>query len=160
MSFFVLLIISLFIYMNIFFLFSLIKKRNDVADIAWGLGFVLLAWLAFFITDNLSTRGLLVNVLVSIWGIRLSWHIYSRNKRKKEDYRYLEWRKKWGKLFLIRSFLQIYILQGTLLFLISLPILLIHKGSLGSLGALDFLGVLIWLFGFLFESIADKQLKT
>jgi len=37
----------LFLFMNLWFVVSLIQKRNDVADEAWGLGFVLLAWSSF-----------------------------------------------------------------------------------------------------------------
>jgi steroid 5-alpha reductase family enzyme len=79
--------------MSLWFVVSLIKKRNDVADVAWGLGFILLAWGSSFLSSDYSTKGLLVNILVSIWGLRLAWHIHSRNKGKTEDYRYLAWRK-------------------------------------------------------------------
>ncbi len=137
---------------------SLLKKRNDVADVAWGLGFVILAWVSFLLSGNSGTRGLVVNLLVSIWGLRLAWHIYSRNKGKTEDYRYLSWRKEWGKYFFLRSYLQIYILQGFLLFLIILPVFVIQNNSVASLGWLDFFGVAVWLFGFYFEVVGDGQL--
>ncbi len=45
-------------YMTLWFLISLIKRRNDVADVAWGLGFVLLAWTSFFLSGGSGTRGL------------------------------------------------------------------------------------------------------
>jgi steroid 5-alpha reductase family enzyme len=32
----------LFSYVTLWFIVSLIKKRNDVADIAWGLGFIVI----------------------------------------------------------------------------------------------------------------------
>lgn len=137
---------------------SLLKKRNDVADVAWGLGFVILAWVSFLLSGNSGTRGLVVNFLVSIWGLRLAWHIHSRNKGKTEDYRYLSWRKEWGNYFFLRSYLQIYILQGFLLFLIILPVFVIQNNSVASLGWLDFFGVAVWLFGFYFEVVGDGQL--
>ncbi len=129
-----------------------------MADIAWGLGFVLLSWTAFFLSSVQGLRGFLVCLLVSIWGLRLSWHIHSRNKGKSEDYRYKQWRLEWGKWFFLRSYFQVYILQGFFLFLIILPVLYIHKNDGGALGLLDALGIAIWCFGFLFESIADAQL--
>jgi len=144
--------------MSSWFIISLIKKRNDVADIAWGLGFVIIAWISFFISDNLNIRGLLVNVLVGIWGIRLAWHISQRNKGKTEDYRYLAWRQEWGKWFYIRSYLQVYILQGFLLYIIVLPVIMINKKMGNGINLIDILGLLIWLTGFLFESIGDAQL--
>ncbi len=88
MNYYLILALVLWGYMSFWFVFSLIKKRNDVADIAWGLGFVLLAWTSLFLSANLSFRAILVNILITIWGCRLAWHIYTRNKGKKEDYRF------------------------------------------------------------------------
>jgi len=158
MSYFLTLILILFTYMNLWFVVSLLKKRNDVADVAWGLGFVLMTWTSFFLSDDSGVRGLLVGLLVSIWGLRLAWHIHARNKGKTEDYRYLAWRKEWGNWFYIRSYFQVYLLQGMFLFLIAMPVLLINKNIGGALGLLDFLGVAIWLVGFYFESVGDAQL--
>lgn len=144
--------------MNTWFIVSLIKKRNDVADVAWGLGFVLMAWASFFFAPNFTSKQLLVNILVSIWGFRLSWHIYVRNKANAEDYRYLAWRKEWGKYFYIRSYFQVYILQGICLFLVAMPVIFINKQYHHALCWLDLLGVMVWLVGFYFEVIADAQL--
>ena len=158
MNYYLILALILLVYMSLWFLVSLIKKRNDVADVAWGLGFVLMAWTSFFLAGYFSMRALLVCTLVSIWGLRLAWHIHTRNKGKTEDYRYLAWRKQWGKYFFIRSYLQVYIMQGFLLFLIVLPVLLINKSLASSLDWIDFAGVAIWLFGFYFEAVGDAQL--
>jgi steroid 5-alpha reductase family enzyme len=158
MNYFLTLIVILFAYMSLWFVVSLIKKRNDVADVAWGLGFLLMAWVSFFISLDSGVRGLLVGVLVSIWGLRLAWHIHTRNKGKAEDYRYLAWRKEWGKCFYIRSYFQVYLLQGMFLFLIVMPVLLINKHSGAPLSLLDFVGVAVWLIGFFFEAVGDAQL--
>lgn len=158
MSYYLTLILILFLYMSLWFMVSLIKKRNDVADVAWGLGFLLMTWTSFFISDNSSIRGLLVSLLVSIWGLRLAWHIHARNKGKSEDYRYLAWRKEWGKWFYPRSYLQVYLLQGIFLFIIVIPVFIINKYIGPPLGLLDFIGVLVWFLGFYFEVVGDAQL--
>jgi steroid 5-alpha reductase family enzyme len=158
MNYYLILIATLFAYMSLWFVVSLLKNRNDVADVAWGLGFVLMTWASFFLSDDFGTRGVLVGVLVSIWGLRLAWHIHARNKGKTEDYRYLAWRKEWGKWFYLRSYFQVYLLQGIFLFLVVLPILVINKNGDTALGLLDFLGVAVWLFGFYFEAVGDAQL--
>jgi steroid 5-alpha reductase family enzyme len=158
MSNYIILGAVLFTYMSLWFLFSLIKKRNDVADVAWGLGFVLAAWVSFLLSGDSDIRGLLVSMLVSIWGLRLAWHIHSRNKGKGEDYRYLAWRKEWGKWFYLRSYAQVYLLQGTLLYLVAFPVLFINLNVEAPLGFLDLLGVAVWLVGFCFEVIGDAQL--
>lgn len=158
MNYYLTLGLILFVYMSLWFVVSLVKKRNDVADVAWGLGFVLISWTSFFLVDYSGPREILINILVTIWGLRLAWHIHTRNKGKSEDYRYLAWRKEWGQWFYLRSFLQVYLLQGLLLFLIVLPVLVINKNSEATLGVLDFLGVLVWLLGFYFEVVGDAQL--
>lgn len=159
MNYFVSLAIILLGYMTCWFLISLIKKRNDVADIAWGLGFILLAWLSLFFSQHNSPRGFIVGVLVTIWGLRLAVHIYHRNKGKQEDYRYLAWRNSWGKLFYLRSYLQVYLLQGFFLYVISLPILLINQNTGAAFGILDIVGIFMWIIGFYVETTADMQLS-
>lgn len=159
MNYYGILISLLFLYMSIWFLISLQKKRNDIADVAWGLGFTLMAWTSFFISNGVAgLRGLFVCILVSIWGLRLAWHIYNRNRNKAEDYRYLTWRKDWGKWFYLRSYFQVYLLQGLFLFLIIFPVLLINKSTGTPFGILDIIGLIIWIFGFYFEVVGDAQL--
>jgi len=159
MNYYLILVLSLFLYMNCWFLISIFKKRNDVADIAWGLGFVLFAWLSYLISQSFNAPPSLVNILVSIWGIRLAWHINTRHKGKEEDSRYAAWRKDWGKYFFIRSYLQVFILQGIFLFLVSLPIMIINKNGSGGLNLLVVIGFFVWIIGFYFESVGDRQLS-
>lgn len=159
MTYFILLGLILFVYFNFWFLYSVFKKRNDVADEAWGLGFVLLAWFSLILSNNIGLQNLLVNILVTIWGVRLFLHIHSRHTGKEEDPRYAVWRKTW-KLFYIRSYLQVFILQGIFLYIISIPILFLNKNAFGGLNLISMIGIIIWIIGFLFESIADRELSN
>ncbi len=158
MDYFLTLALLVFLYMSAWFVWSVVKKRNDVADVAWGLGFILVAWISFFIGNGESARGLLVGILISIWGLRLAWHIHVRNRGKTEDYRYAKWRQEWGKWFYFRSYAQVYMLQGFLLYLIILPVFFINRESVSSFNYLDILGVAVWLIGFFFEVVGDAQL--
>lgn len=160
MNFFLILAGILWLYMSFWFVLSWYKKRNDVADVAWGLGFILLSWSAYLLSDDRSVRGILVAMLVTLWGARLAWHIHIRNRGKTEDYRYAKWRLEWGKWFYLRSYFQVYLLQGVFLFLIVLPVLLIQRHSGSALGILDMVGLIIWATGFFFESVGDKQLAV
>lgn len=148
----------LFVYMNIWFAVSVALKRNDVADIAWGLGFVLMAWTALLLYGY-SFNARLVTGLITIWGFRLAWHIARRNMGKPEDRRYAEWRKTW-KNFYLRSYFQVFILQGVLLFLIVSPALFINLSGLHRFGFVDIIALMTWIVGFFFESVGDYQLKT
>ncbi len=146
--------------MNLWFVTSIFEKRNDVADIAWGLGFVFLAWASFLFNDTYLMQTVLVTSMVSVWGVRLAYHIAKRNWGKPEDYRYAAWRVEWGKYFYLRSYFQIYILQGFLLFLIVLPVLFINLYSDNVFTYLAMIGSLVWCVGFFFESVGDSQLAV
>jgi steroid 5-alpha reductase family enzyme len=61
-----------------------------------------------------------------IWGIRLALHIHSRSRGRGEDHRYRKWREEWGRWFVLRSFLQVFILQGVLLLLVATPIVFVN----------------------------------
>jgi len=152
-------LLFIFFYMCFWFILSLIRKRNDLADTAWGLGFILVAFYGFFNQNFTSGRMNLIFILVLIWGIRLALHVYLRNKGKSEDFRYKKWREDWGKQWIIRSFLQVFMIQGLFLYLISLPITFAGIFDLKtSLNWFDFIGIFVWLFGFFFEAVGDYQL--
>lgn len=158
MNYFLTLGLVVLCYMTLWYIYSLIKKRNDVADVAWGFGFVVLSWAAVYVSKNTSAGALLINTLVTIWGVRLSLHIYHRNKNKAEDYRYLSWRTEWGAWFYLRSYFQIYVLQGILLYLIALPVIVSHLYPTTHFNIVSYIGIALWCTGFLFETIGDAQL--
>ena len=147
----------IFIYASFWFIVSIILKRNDIADIAWGLGYILLA-VYYWMTTETSARAIILYLLIFIWGIRLAVHIYKRNKGKKEDFRYLNWRKQWGRFFYVRSFFQVYLLQGFLLLMIVCPLTIVSSYTQTNINVLDYIGILIWLIGFYFEVVSDQQL--
>lgn len=145
-----------FVYMTLWFLISKLIKRNDVADIAWGLGFVVLAWVLY--VNHPSIQLSLAVLLVTIWGIRLSVHILLRNTKKPEDYRYQQWRKEWGKWFALRSFFQVFMLQGLLLVFISAPLVVMGSYGQDELHIINWIGVVVWSCGFFFEALGDYEL--
>lgn len=145
------------LYMNFWFVMSLIKKRNDIVDVAWGLGYIALCLFLYFF-GFVSLRSLLLLGLVGVWGARLALHIYSRMKDT-EDFRYAQWRKDWGKWVVVRSYFQIYILQGVLLLLVSAPLIVVSSNAQPPLFYLDLIGIIIWCVGFFFEAVGDYQLS-
>lgn len=132
-------------YMTAWHLISLKLKRNDIADVAWGLGFILVAF--YSLINWQTTKALISFILIFIWGMRLAIHIYQRNKNKKEDKRYQKFKD--------NPYLKVFLTQGFLMWLISWPIINISK----NLNWLNLLGVLVWIVGFYFESRADKELS-
>lgn len=148
----------LLIYMSTIFGLALWLKDNSIVDVAYGIGFVLTCNLAFLVHGDGHPRQWLVASLITIWGLRLAGHIFLRKKGEGEDFRYRQWREEWGDTFIWRSFLQIFMLQGIVIFWVVLPALLIINNPGGGLGVFDVAGLLVWLFGFGFEAIGDWQL--
>ena len=147
-----------FLYMTALHVVALLRHDNSIADVAWGPGFILVAWSTLLLDGSFSLRQLMAGLLILTWGLRLSVRIYLRNRGKDEDERYRRWREEWGESFAIRSYLQVFILQGGVLLLNIAPILFINTYESGDSGCLDLLGVFLWVIGFGFESVADRQL--
>jgi steroid 5-alpha reductase family enzyme len=145
-------------YMTALFLLALVRRDNSLADVGWGLGFVLVAAVSFAARPVHGPRAWLVGGLVCVWGGRLALHILLRNRKKREDFRYAKWRKDWGKWFVPRSYLQVFLLQGAILLVVSSPILIVSATPGPGLGALDAAGGAVWLVGFFFEAVGDAQL--
>ena len=148
----------IFIYFMLFFIVALIIRNNSIVDMGWGFGFVVLALATMLKTGAYVERSLLLTLLILIWGGRLTYHIIRRNWGKPEDFRYAKWRSDWGKWLVPRAFLQIFMLQGLLMLIIGYPVIVVNAHPQPGLNLLDYLGLLIWLVGFYFEAVGDRQL--
>lgn len=151
--------ILVLILMTVLWLVSIFIKNVSIVDVFWGLGFVMLTWFYYFQTGGFITRKIILLILVTIWGLRLSIYIGWRNWGEGEDYRYQNFRKKHGKKYWWFSFFQTFLLQGFLMVLISSPLLGAQLSMRkGSLNALDYLAIGVWLVGFIFEAGGDLQM--
>ncbi len=169
---------------TLLFLYSLRIRDNSIVDVFWGFGFMIIAGISFLQSEKMITQILLTG-LVFLWWIRLTSHIGFRKLREwKEDPRYAKWREEWGSgwYFMVRSFLQVYLLQMVLMLVVALPILVVNLAwsSFLSFSAGESLSganprlsprmtesevfLIIWfiiaLVGLIFETIADLQLKA
>ena len=156
MNQFLLSALCLFIYMSILFIIALIKKNNAIADIGYGGGFIVVS-LVSLIQNGGHIYATITYLLVLLWGIRLAIRIGIRNHGKPEDFRYAAWRKEW-KNFYLRSYLQIFMLQGLIIYVISAPVLMINLFPKTVNYWVFGLGILVWIVGYLFEVIGDYQL--
>ncbi len=148
----------LVVFLSLAYLVARYKQRIDTIDICWGLGFVLVGWST--VLQAPSKQSLLVALLVTIWGLRLASHIYARHKGRGDDPRYKEITNKWKGNIWARAYFSIFLLQGLLVWLVSLPIVIITNPRLSGWCWLIYAGALIWLIGFVIEVIADKQLQN
>jgi steroid 5-alpha reductase family enzyme len=153
----VLIVVS--IYYLILFIFGQITHDNSIVDMVWGFGFVIVAWFTYFRNGSPNLGSTIATVLVTIWGMRLTYHITKRNLGKGEDFRYINMRKKWGNKFpRLKALLQVYLLQMTMLLLIASAYININTSSEVSESYWVYIGLVVWLIGFMFEVFSDYQL--
>jgi steroid 5-alpha reductase family enzyme len=145
--------LALVLLMSATWAISLWKKDASIVDIVWGLGFVVVAWLTYGAILP-SEHGLLLCALVTLWAGRLSGHILVRNWGRGEDVRYVRLREKYAP-FWWKSFFVVFMLQGALLFVVSLPLQL---GQTGPLAWTDVVGAVLFAIGLGIEGVADAQL--
>ena len=146
--------------MTVLWLISLALRNSSIVDIFWGTGFVVVVWAAYLLgADGYPPRKWLLAILVTVWGLRLSLYILSRNWRKPEDFRYAQWRRESGANWWWFSFFKVFLLQGVLLWIICAPLIAAQAiPGPSRLGILEGLGGVVWAVGFFFESAGDWQL--
>lgn len=151
--------IAILLMMTLLWLLSLLLKNSSIVDIFWGIGFIVIAWIGFSYGYGYLPRKQWMCAMVALWGLRLALHIGLRNWGKPEDFRYAKWREENGASWWWISFFKVFLLQGFLMLIISVPILAAQSfGFPAILTPMDLIGALVWGFGLLFESTADLQL--
>ncbi len=149
------------------FIVGELTRNNSQVDKLWSIIPIVYVW---FMTNagDMEPRMVLMSVLVTIWGIRLTYNFARRGAYQlkfwegEEDYRWEELRKRpgfnnkfvWGlfNLFFISAY------QNVLIFLFTLPILTtIGDGADPQLGMADWILAGLFLMAVIIEYIADQQ---
>jgi len=140
---------------------SLALRDASVVDAWWGPGFVLLAWVGVAVADASHPRAFLLAGAVGLWGLRLGGYLLWRNWGEPEDARYTAMRRHWGTRFPWVSLATVFLLQGVLQWVVSLPVQVgVLRPGDAPLGALDALGGLVFATGLFFEAVGDAQLAA
>ncbi len=150
--------IAVLAYMTAAFILAQALRNNGLVDVAWGPGFIVLTAALWARTGALGPVQTLMTAAVVLWGLRLSVHIALRNWGRPEDFRYAAMRKKWGRAAAVKAFFFVFMLQGLIMLVVSLPITVVFAAPARPLGVLDAAGALVFLAGFLFETVGDAQL--
>ncbi len=145
--------------MLVTWLVSLRLRNASIADIVWGSGFVLAAWVAFYtVRVPLNLRQVLLVGIPTFWGLRLSLHLFQRNHGKPEDKRYQAMRAQHPNNFGWVSLVTVFGLQGVLMFGVSLPLQIGQLAPQLPLGAVAYFGIALCALGLFFEVVGDHQL--
>jgi len=139
---------------------SLVRRDASIVDVYWGAGFGVIALLAWSLAGGQGgARADLVTALALLWSLRLGGHLAWRRRGEPEDFRYREMRAYHGERFGRVSLYSVFLLQGALQWLVSLPIQIVHlDASPAPLGLVDALGCGLFAIGFGFEAVGDAQL--
>jgi len=148
----------LLVYFSAWYALTTYLKNAGYIDVGWGMGFFLLS---LFVQLNINKPlGWLLFLMTFLWGARLSLHIFKRNYKKPEDFRYANFRKQWGKTYFVRAYFQLFLFQGLLMYIISVANILGQSAATLTSLPLVIFGILVYTIGMLFESIGDAQLKA
>jgi steroid 5-alpha reductase family enzyme len=147
--------------MTILWIISVIIKNVSIVDMFWGAGFVVVNAFYFYMSGDFYLRKIILMILVTLWGLRLSGYLAWRNIGKGEDFRYQEFRRSYGQnRYWWISFFQTFLLQGVLMIIISLPLLATnYSTNSGGLIWLDYIAIVVWIIGIIFEAGGDYQLS-
>lgn len=159
MNVFALAALCIFCWMSLLFIVALLKKDNGIADIGWGVGFIIVTWATLEYSHTNYPKQRLLIFLITIWGLRLASYLAIRNWDKPEDFRYAQMRKEWGNRVALNSFLRVFMLQGFIMFLMCLPIILVNSTPRTEhLKSLYPIGAAIWALGIFIEGLADHEM--
>ena len=151
-------IITLF---TILWLVSLRLEDSSIVDIAWGPGILFLALTYYFTSDGAPARARLTLALVAIWAIRLAAHLFVRNQSSGRrlplrDAAHSATDATWWWF----SYFRVFLLQAVLAWIVSIPLYFaIVSVAPPTLTIVDYVGILFFAAGFLFEAIGDEQLR-
>jgi steroid 5-alpha reductase family enzyme len=136
---------------SIFFIFAYLFKTDKVTDLSYGLTFIIIV-IFLLLNNGVSIPNLFVASLVIVWALRLIIYLFIRINKMKRDTRFDGIREK----FL--PFAKFWFLQGIAVWVILLPTIVYTKNSSDyTFNIRQFIGFMIFLMGFLTETISDYQ---
>ncbi len=139
--------------------FTVWRRDASLVDRYWGAGFVVIAAAAYLLASGYPTRKLFVLSMVALWGLRLAAYLSYRNWGGGEDPRYRKMRANWGTRFWWVSLFTVFLLQGVLMWIVSLPVqVAMSQPRPSMLTWIDALGVVVFSIGLFFEVVGDWQL--
>jgi steroid 5-alpha reductase family enzyme len=145
--------------MLLLWLLGVYLRDVSIVDPFWGVGFVIVAWIAWTRSAPRNDRALLLAGLTTMWGLRLSLFLLWRNWGHAEDRRYAAMRAHHGARFWWVSLFTVFFLQGAILWFVALPVQFVAAtGAFNRFNWLDAVGIAVWAIGMLFESVGDWQL--
>ncbi|MEO1291400.1 MAG: DUF1295 domain-containing protein [Pseudomonadota bacterium] len=139
---------------------SVVRRDASVVDLVWGPGFGAIALLIWALgPQTTDTRTLIVLALVVAWAVRLGVYMTGRKLREPhEDPRYTKLRESWDPGFWWKSLFIVFLLQGFLQWLLTLPVQGLLTAPAQEMSPSAYAAAGLALAGLAFEAVADRQL--
>jgi steroid 5-alpha reductase family enzyme len=147
------------VMMSLLWLFYFFRRNASAVDLGWSLGFLIVAVVYGLMGDGDFWRKWIFTLMAFLWSGRLSWYLLRRFSSEHEDPRYKELLANLqGNLTLKVYFM--FLFQGLLVILLSVPFLLVSLSQNSGLGTYELIGILIWALALWGETVSDNQLAT
>lgn len=155
-------IIGIAIFIHLCFLFALWREDNSIMTAAWPVGLLVIEIISVINYTNdepLNTGQIVLLLAVMFWSSRLFLHAIIRNVRRGyEDFRYRKVREDTDSGFVLRSYFQFFVVQGIFMLIVGIPLIVSNSDRYQPNNFLLIVGGLVFLAGWIIETIADYQL--
>jgi steroid 5-alpha reductase family enzyme len=150
-------LVAVVVVLAVTFAVARVAGRHSVVDVAWGLGFAVVALVGAIVADGDPWRRTLVTALTVVWGVRLAAHIAWRSRGGGEDPRYERLLADAPGSRDAYALRKVYLTQGAVLWFVSLPVQVAQLEK-APVGVMAWAGAAVWVAGFVVESTGDLQL--
>ncbi|MEM0997953.1 MAG: DUF1295 domain-containing protein [Bacteroidota bacterium] len=144
------------------FIFSVIFNNSSLYDPYWSVKpMVIAVGYLFLLPDPGDARGWITAALMLLYGIRLTSNfLRDWPGLEKEDWRYVNFRNQYPKLYWLISFSGVHVFPTVLVYLACIPAYYAMLESDGPLNGWDFLGAIIFLSSIIVSYVADGQMRS
>jgi steroid 5-alpha reductase family enzyme len=145
-------LVTIFVIQLLFASFAIAYKSDKLTDLSYGLTFIINSISTTYINSSAGIFQYLILLTIILWGARLSTYLFIRIIKTKKDKRFDKIREN-----PIR-FAQFWFFQAVSIWVISIPATISLSSKMTTKNTFLFSsGILIFLTGFLIETIADWQ---
>jgi steroid 5-alpha reductase family enzyme len=145
-------IVLAFLIQWLAFLPAFFLQTEKFYDLTGSLTYISVSTIALFLSSAIDARAVLVWTLVVVWALRLGSFLFTRIQKAGKDDRFDELKPSFIR------FLNVWTIQALwVTFTASAALVAITTTNRKELDGFALVGLLVWIFGFVFEVVADMQ---
>ena len=127
-------------------------KTEHYFDLTGSLSYITTVAAAIVLNPSLDLRDLIICAMITVWALRLGSFLFWRIKRDGQDKRFIVMKTKFT------WFLMTWTIGGLwVLVTMAAGLAALTSNITAELGLISYLGIALWLFGFIVEVTADNQ---